>query len=302
VPVCLLIATRGRREQLLKNLGTTLKNATRSDTEVVVILDNDDPVDFSVQSLDGDYWFWPRIKIVSGPRDDTLGGKYNRGFQSAPYSDLYVPFVDTVGIETRGWDERLHTAAKEFRDGIGAVFFGEQESPILLPQMVSITRRFIELQGFFLPPYFSFWWHDTWINEVALLTRRINYADIELTPLPADKKTRGAREITFWAQAYYELRHERAEIAERIIRASDFPKWQKRAILYEMPYWLRQYNEREAQTTRNPQWANAYESQASFDAPADERYNRVRRAMVERVPKLVNFGKAERQRAPVYGG
>lgn len=284
--VCLILASRGRNQSLFDTLRVTMKNAQRPDTEVIVVVDDDDPQNLNLKVIDPEYSWAPRIRVVSGHREDTLGAKYNRGYSKASWAKLYVPFVDTVGMITPGWDERLYKAAKQFKDKIGAVNFGYQQNPTTLPQMISLTPGFIKLQGYFMPPYFSFWWHDTWVNEISFLTRRVAYVDAKIGRLPDDKKTRGAREIGMWAQCYYELRHERMGIARKIIDASDYYPWQKDTIKMELEYWSDVVNSREAATTRNPAWVAEFMAKHSFDAPDDPRYKRVKDAMYEKIKAL----------------
>jgi hypothetical protein len=263
-----------------------MANAHRFDTEVVIVLDDDDPQHLNIAAIDPKCSWLPRIQRIDGPREDTLGAKYNRGYANAPRAKLYVPFVDTVAIVTPGWDERLYRAAKQFKDKIGAVNFGYQQNPTTLPQMIGLTPGFIKHQGYFMPPYFSFWWHDTWVNEISFLVRRTAYVDAKIGRLPEDKKTRGAREIAFWSACYYELRHERMEIARKIVAASDYPEWQKHTINLEMEYWSDVSNSREAGTTRNPYWIAEFQEKHSFDAEDNPRYQRVKAAMLEKIKAL----------------
>ncbi len=301
--ITLCIASRGRHKLLAHTMAVTLGNAVRDDTRVMVAIDDDDP-------FPGGNGLWPdalRADYTVAPRDLTLGEKYNRAFNAAlnnehllPGSsarpgrkrkitavgrdgDLFVPFVDAVGITTPGWDQILVDAAAQFDDGIGAVYFGERRDPLSLPRMQGITRKFIEVQGFFMPEGFPFWWYDTHSNEVSWLSRRVIYADVQLEPTPPTKKTRGARDIKFWGDAYYALRGERYDIAARIVAASDYPAWQRAMIMQEIPYWGEILNNREAQTTRDVAWAAQYEQQIGFDAPADTRYNKAKALMVERL-------------------
>lgn len=275
--VCLVIASRGRNALLREILSLTLSGAIRDDTRIVVTLDEDDP-----QEIPDD----PRIIVSIGAREDSLGAKYNRGYRSYPQAELYVLFFDTLEITTPGWDETLLTAARQFGDGIGAVYLGENQGPLALPQTLGLTSKFIEIQGYFLPEYFSFWWHDTWINEVAQLTGRVVLSDVKLGTHRPGKKTRGAREIVFWATCYYNLRHERYSIARRIIDASDYPGWQKQTLYENLEYWGDMLNSRESKTGRNPEWAQWYEEKFGFDAPEDERYSRVKRAMIEKMRNI----------------
>lgn len=274
--ICLCVASRGRHQLLAHTLALTLDNAVRDDTRIVVALDDDD-VGIAPQADE-------RVHFSVAPREDTLGAKYNRAFAVRPGADLYIPFVDAVGIVSYGWDQKLQSAVDKFPDGIGAVYFGEKRGLLDLPRMTGLTRKFIEIQGFFIPEFCPWaWWTDTWTNEVSYLAQRVVYADVQLEQTPPSKKTRGAREIKWWGDAYYGLRFERYAIARRIIAASSYDPWQKSTLMQNIEYWGDILNNREAQTTRNPQWAVQYERDHAFDAPADERYNRVKAAMVERL-------------------
>ncbi len=277
--VALCIATRGRSQLLSHTVELTLERSTRRDTRIIIDIDDDDK-----GTLDDARIKDKRVIYSVGPRPATVGAKYNRAFDHAKKATIFVPFVDAVGITTQGWDDRLVEAADQFGDGIGAVYFGDRRDPLWLPRMQALTRKFVEIQGFFIPEFCPWaWWTDTWINEVSWLSRRVIYADVQLEPTPPTKKTRGARDIKFWGDAYYALRQERYEIAARIVAASDYPAWQRAMIMQEIPYWGEILNNREAQTTRDGAWAAQYEQQIGFDAPADTRYNKAKALMVERL-------------------
>lgn len=263
VSVC--IASRGRKEMLRQTLRSLIDGMALPETQIVVALDQDD-ADGTVSVP-----FPPRERVLwsIAPREDSLGAKYNRA-QQARRADLYVLWADDMVMPDAGWDTKLTVAAAHLPDNCGVVFFGS--IPGILQPGIAVTHKFVEAMGFFNVPYFPFWWHDTWIMEIATMCDRYIHADVRVELLDITKGTsRGVREITFWAELFDRLRPSRRAVAEKIIRTPE----RKAELLARLPaieaQWLHSNS-----VLRDPVRAAQLETHYSFDAPADERYLRLK--------------------------
>lgn len=266
--VSLCIASRGRPELLVQAVWDALDKTERSDTKIVVALDSDDPKG-SPHGMPED----PRIIISIGEREDSLGAKYNRCASIAP-ADLYVLWSDDIKFKEHGWDEQLFKAEQSFQDNIGVVYFGSL--PNVFQPGMAVTHKFMEAVGFFCPPYFPYWWHDTWIDEVGSLSGRIIHAYINVAVLQDLKgKSRGVREIEFWAKFFDETRQMRVDAALKIISQSTDHDWRKQQLKDQMSNVIKALEYRNS-ALRDPLHAKRLESYYSFDAPADERYLRIK--------------------------
>ena len=76
----------------------------------------------------------------------------------------------------------------------------------------------------FSNPYFpSFWWCNTWLDEIGQMTGRILWANVEAA-YPAAMPGTFKRDLPFWAWFFDIVRPLRMEIADRIINAQqDMP-------------------------------------------------------------------------------
>lgn len=266
VAVC--IASRGRPELLGRAVSEILEKAELPETEIIVALDDDDNADYG-----GDWRENPKIKISIAPREDSLGAKYNRA-KELSCADVYVMWSDDVTIITPGWDRNLISAAELFPDGMGVIYFGK--IPGTLQPGIAVTAKFIERMGFFCTPYFPFWWHDTWIDEVARLSGRIVTAPVDIAPLQdLPGKSRGVRDIAFWGQFFDALRPQRVEVARKIITDGQDPPFRKVQLAELIAPMSKMLLERNSKCS-NPESAKELEKFWSFDAPADERYLRIK--------------------------
>ena len=233
--VCVCIASRGRPDELGRTIDKTLDLATAPDTHVVVALDTDDTASFFPSNCHD-------IITVFGPREISLGAKYNRAAAHAyPDASMFVMGVDDAYMDVKGWDKRLLDAAALFPDGIGVVNYSPRGSMFDLPMGYALTQRWIDQVGFFCPPYFPFWWHDTWVDELAKMTGRYVWADVPWKLHGASEtdghKTQRIREVSWWAKFFDETRPMRVRKAREIIANLDNPPWLNNQLLAEIPGW-----------------------------------------------------------------
>lgn len=264
----LLIASRGRPVDLLRVIAECDKRvADPARTTISVALDLDDGSNPQPPET--------RSKLVwhVGEREDSLGAKYNRCAKYA-LGDVYVLGADDNIFLADGWDNLVRDRMAEFPREFGFVYFGRLDGT--LPTQMAVPHALIERQGFLFPPFWPVWFHDTWIDEIAHMTGRILWADISVEEIGGRGKSRGVRDVSFWATLFEGTRHHRVQVAESLSREHN-PKWLQTQLLQRREILDLFFQSRMARL-RDPATAHAFEQRMSFDAPADERYLRIKAA------------------------
>jgi hypothetical protein len=249
VKICYCCPTRGKPEFVADFVMETVNNATLLDTMFVIAIDEDEEDKYA--------HLFPKDRLMKSvaPREDSLGAKFNR-CAKAYDADLYIMGVDDRAIQESGWDGKLNIVAELFQDGIGMVTFGKQWNENL-PAFQAVTKKFIELNGFFMAPYFPFWWHDTWNLEVGELSGRMLHFHVPVRyPERAEKWSR--RDLAYWAKFFDDTRGLRIEAAERILTASDSPPWHRFEVMQRRPLAV-QYAEQRNALLRDPVQAARFE-------------------------------------------
>lgn len=284
------IASRGHPKQLRETVWQTMAAASLPTTKAIIALDRDDKTNEEIKLPSND-----RIVLSIGDREDSLGEKYNRAWRAAP-ADWYVLATDDMAISTPKWDEEIEKAGALFTDGIGVVYFGQPPVPSSMPASFAVSHKMALVMGFFMCPHHPFWWHDTTMDEIAHFTGRHIIADCRMTYPYGYGKTRGLREISYWATFFDLMRLWRWQIAERIIDSPENtdPAWRKLQLKQSVNNKCEQFLMRNAQL-RDPLNARNQENQQSYDAPDDERYQRIKAASLVEVAKLQAFHQEQMQ-------
>lgn len=263
----LLIASRGRPTELLRTVTeTAARIAEPTDTTVSVALDWDDDTNPPAPTI-GSHLVWSVSE-----REDSLGEKYNRAARNAP-ADVYILGADDNIFLAEGWDTRVRVAMREFSGtGFGFVYFGRLDGT--LPTQMAVPHHLFDYQGFLFPPHWPVWFHDTWIDEIAHMTGRILWADIPVEEIGGRGKSRGIRDIAFWAALFDATRPDRVALAEMLSREHN-PPWLQSQLLQRRDILNLFFSSRMARL-RDPATAYVFEKRMSFDAPQDERYQRIK--------------------------
>lgn len=265
--VCLCIASRNRPGELARTVNAAMALAELPETIASVALDLDDNSTHILPEL--------QHTIISlDEREASLGAKYNRTMDAKPFADLFVLGVDDAYPSNQGWDRAMSEAAAKFTDGVGMVFFGERKGPFDLPDGFAVTRGWVEQVGFFCPEYFPFWWHDTWIDELAKLTGRYVWADVTWEKHGKSEvgghKTIRMREVSWWARFFDATRQMRVDTAIRMINDSDDPPWLKTQLKQDMQakcniLWQRNAMVRDRGHEFEKNYGAEYEPDAGYD-------------------------------------
>jgi hypothetical protein len=220
------LVTRGRPEMAVAWVKTTLKNVRSPATKIMVSADWDDqPTVAALQDIwDG------RFELDVREREDSLGAKHNRVLDVFPDAALYMMGVDDGPHITPGFDKLILKAARTWPDGY--VIVQNHLENLSFPSIQAVSRKIVEKMGFAWPPYWPYWFGDHWIDDIARMTGRAVFVDIQ-TDRAQVPPTQERRDIDFWAELYNRLYEQRETQVIEIVCAPDFraTSVQRRALM-----------------------------------------------------------------------
>lgn len=171
--ISLLMPTRNRPHNLERISRSILDTAEDiKDIELIIYIDNDD------HSYD-EYLKKPLIMptVIRGDRI-VLSEMWNKCYESAS-GDILMHLGDDIVFQTKNWDLTVKETFDDYPDHIVFVY-GDDGSPggKGFGTHGIIHRKWAETVGYFVPPYFSSDYNDTWLNHVAEIIGRKRYIDI----------------------------------------------------------------------------------------------------------------------------
>ena len=144
-----------------------------SNIEFVFYIDKDDyrSIDYFSHKK-----FPLEVKHVVGERI-VLSQMWNRCFDVAT-GEILMHSGDDLRFRTKGWDTIVRNEFLKYDDRILFVFGRDGFAPPNFGTHGFIHRNWVNVVGYFVPPYFSSDYNDTWLNEVADKIDRKVEADI----------------------------------------------------------------------------------------------------------------------------
>lgn len=159
--ISLLLPSRGRPQNLERLVASVFATANQpDDVELVVYIDDDDTSYEAVQKYEN-------LRIFKTPRT-TLSVYWNLAHAKAR-GPIYMQCADDIVFHTDGWDTKVKSAFEQYPDKIVLVY-GDDGDPNKEKQHGThsfLHQNWVEVVGYFMPPYFSSDFSDTWINELA---------------------------------------------------------------------------------------------------------------------------------------
>jgi glycosyltransferase involved in cell wall biosynthesis len=155
--ISLLLPSRGRPENL-KRLADSVNATAVGDVELIVVVDEDDP---------SEYWGEGNVSVCTVPRQSRMAMYWNMAYQQAS-GDILMQCSDDIVFHTPGWDIIVRDAFEQYADRIVFVF-GDDGDPTHGNYGTHgfVHRTWVETVGYFVPPYFSADYTDTWLNDLA---------------------------------------------------------------------------------------------------------------------------------------
>jgi hypothetical protein len=275
------LATRGRPEHLITSLNETLPRIRNRDTELIAMLDADDASSISAvrEWQNGDHPNMENLIVNIADREETVGEKWNR--MCKWNADVYVAHADHTHHATEGFDVKILEAASTFPDGIGVVF--SYLANASFPSINAATKKWIDVVGYYYPPYFPYWFVDHWFDDIARITDRITFADVHCDSSRKNQMTQEMRETAWWATWFDATVLERRKIAFRIIDVLDEPEWRKDILKSRFPL----VEARSKWVNDNVRAQSAQYDLASRLPLNDDRYQRIRKRALLALPSLM---------------
>jgi len=167
--IALLLPTRKRPDNLVRFYESVSETADDPESiQIVTYIDNDDSSydDIELQDL---------IK-VRGDRV-VLSEMWNKCYEKST-APILGHMGDDIIFRTKGWDTILLNTFKEYKDNI-VFLYGDDGGPhVDFGTHGFIHKDWVKATGYFVPPYFSSDYNDTWLNDVAKLVNRHRRIDI----------------------------------------------------------------------------------------------------------------------------
>ena len=172
--ISLLVPTRKRPLNVQRLIESAKINADNSNgIEFIFYIDRDD-LD-SVNAISK----FPNTKCIVGDRI-VLSEMWNMCYRIAD-ADVFMHCGDDIVIQTQGWDTMVLNEFDKYPDKIAFVHGQDGHWKEALGTHGFLHRNWVEVVGYFVPPYFSSDWNDVWLTDVALLTGRKVYLEGLLT-------------------------------------------------------------------------------------------------------------------------
>lgn len=144
-------------------LDSAVGNSKTGGVHVLFYIAQDDPQWLAYQTIGTGL-------LRTGPHTRTSQA-WNKLWQGAPTTDLYMLGSDDISFETPGWDEKLFdVAAADIRHGFPRVYhFRDSQHPTNTPHPI-VTRAWTEVFGWFVPPQFNHYYVDSFTCWTAKIT------------------------------------------------------------------------------------------------------------------------------------
>lgn len=159
--ISLLLPSRGRPDNIKRLADSAISHADNPEyIELIVYIDDDD------NSYDG-RTFPEQVKIYSTKR--TILSKYwNKAYDKAQ-GPIYMHCGDDIVFQTFHWDTIVQQEFEKYPDKI-VLLYGDDGDPNQEKNFGThsfIHDNWVKTIGYFVPPYFSSDFNDTWLNDVA---------------------------------------------------------------------------------------------------------------------------------------
>lgn len=206
--ISILVPTRSRPEKMLRLVQNV---AGYRNIEVVIGVDEDDPTPFTAEMIPEG----ANAKIVLRPRHETLGAVFNT-LASNSRGQWLMAMGDDYVIDTPDWPQIVLNCGKQLPRNAGVMYCRDPLHPGF-PTIFCISRDQYAKLGYFVPPFFPYWFIDTWWDELAELTGIKMEMHIDVSCPDGRGKTQGLRDFPLWLQVFNVTRPMRVKDAIAIL-------------------------------------------------------------------------------------
>lgn len=172
--ISLIAPTRKRPHlvrKVLKSISDTVSNPKNID--ILFYIDDDDSVTIAeidkiineFAELDISYKIGKRMWI----------SKYVNELYPLTNSPLLMAFSDDLEFKTKNWDVIVNNEFDKVPDQILLVYPKDTIQNEKVATLQFVSRKAIDIVGYFSPPYFEVWYGDMWLHEIYKQLGRLKY-------------------------------------------------------------------------------------------------------------------------------
>lgn len=164
--ISILCPTRGRPNNMRRLFESVYSTADSKDIEIIFYIDADDGPSIDMALELG-------TSSIVGPRI-VLSEMWNRCYEMSR-GGILMHCGDDIIFRSDSWDTLVLKAFDEVSDKILLVYGRDGLQDEGLGTHTFMHRKWAETVGYFVPPYFSSDYNDTWLNDVAIAIGRRKY-------------------------------------------------------------------------------------------------------------------------------
>ncbi len=221
--ISVLVPYRGKPDALAACIKSLLATPDAR-IEVLVAYDDDDDTRQMALGLTREIWdgshigaiLDSRLRSCLWERPPTLGEKLNKLSREARGDILWFIAQDYT-IEGIDWPTRFREAVQALPSGVGVLFPKDDQHPDHA-SFPLITRQMMEITGFFMAPWFPYWFIDTWWDELGVLSGIHREIDVTVQHQGSRGRSIGIRDLKFWLDFFEHTRVLRAKDAREMCK------------------------------------------------------------------------------------
>ena len=215
----ILCPTRGRWSNVARLIKSIEDTVSTDYIELWLYVDHDDP-GFIDQKFPS--WVW---KVIG--KQEKLAECWNVLQRHAKNNcDVFMLCGDDIVFRTNGWNEIVLDAFDKIPDKIAYLHGDDGIQGPRFGTHGFLHKNWVDVIGYFVPPYFTYEYVDTWINDVSLmlnrnyripiLTEHMHYSagKSEFDKTYQDNKARNDRDNN--SALYASLENKRVEDADKL--------------------------------------------------------------------------------------
>jgi hypothetical protein len=174
----IILPTRTRIRQIkefIESIDLTSSYFKQGELEVCFYVDWDDgPSWDAIEELKNKYGE-NKIKYISSETPLNLSQMWNYSYEKLATGEIIMHCGDDIRFRTNDWDIKIKEKFDNSNDKIILVYGDDGIRHNKLATHSFVHRKWIEVSGFWLPPYFVSDYNDTWLDFVARYIKRIVY-------------------------------------------------------------------------------------------------------------------------------